>query len=211
MLLTELTLEDLAQHSCLPVRTLRYYIQEGLLPGPDTRGKYASYSQEHLDNLTLIMRLKDLHLPLKEIRHLLENASPEDISQLISYQDALNAPSLPYKTAPSDKAAQAKTAPSAWETETPASALDYIYSLTQAHETVQSLREPTQIFASKTPSTRNEEQRYQTKPESWQRIQLDDGIELHLRAPHGVQSQAKIDKLIKYAQSLFKESTNKEK
>lgn len=210
MLLTELTLEDLAQHSGLPIRTLRYYIQEGLLPGPDTRGKYASYSQEHLDSLTLIMRLKDLHLPLKEIRHLLDNASPEDISQLISYQDALNAPSLPYKTAPSDKPAQAKTAPSARETETPNSALDYIHSLTQAHETVQSLREPPQIFASK-PNIIKLKPPYQTKPESWQRIQLADGIELHLRSPHGVQSQAKIDKLIKYAQSLFKESTKKGK
>ena len=67
----ELTLEDLAVQRGLTLRTLRFYRQEGLLPGPDTRGKYARYSQQHLDRLELIRRMKDLRLPLQEIRQLI--------------------------------------------------------------------------------------------------------------------------------------------
>jgi DNA-binding transcriptional MerR regulator len=47
----EFTLEELEKMSGLPIRTLRFYIQEGLLPGPDTRGKFARYSQKHLDTI----------------------------------------------------------------------------------------------------------------------------------------------------------------
>ena len=45
----ELTLEDLVNISGLPIRTVRFYIQEGLLPGPDSRGKNARYTEEHLN------------------------------------------------------------------------------------------------------------------------------------------------------------------
>ena len=59
----ELTIEELANQSGLPLRTLRFYIQEGILQGPDTRGKFARYSQQHLDRIELIRRLKDLRTP----------------------------------------------------------------------------------------------------------------------------------------------------
>ena len=59
----EYTIEDLENHSGIPTRTLHYYMQLGLLPGPDKRGKYASYSQEHIDRLDLILILKEMHLP----------------------------------------------------------------------------------------------------------------------------------------------------
>jgi DNA-binding transcriptional MerR regulator len=85
----DLSIEDLENHSGLPVRTLHYYMAEGLLPGPDKRGKYASYSQEHLDRLDLILILKELHLPLKEIRALLENMTPAEIQHYLDDQEDL--------------------------------------------------------------------------------------------------------------------------
>ena len=80
---TELTLEDLAKLSKMSIRTLRYYIQEGLLPGPDTRGKFASYSREHLARIKMIKRLKDKYLPLQQIKQLLDNMSEDDIHQMM--------------------------------------------------------------------------------------------------------------------------------
>src|SRR5690242_10862011 len=51
------TIEELAEQVGTPVRTIRFYIAEGLLSGPGTRGKAASYSGEHLLRLRLIRRL----------------------------------------------------------------------------------------------------------------------------------------------------------
>ena len=42
-----LTIEELAERAETSVRTIRFYIAEGLLPGPGARGKAASYSGEH--------------------------------------------------------------------------------------------------------------------------------------------------------------------
>ena len=50
----DLTLEELAKLSRMPLRTLRYYITEGLLIGPDTRGKNASYPRLNLERLEMI-------------------------------------------------------------------------------------------------------------------------------------------------------------
>lgn len=46
-----LTIDDLAARAEVPIRTVRFYIAEGLLPGASSRGKGASYTQEHLDRL----------------------------------------------------------------------------------------------------------------------------------------------------------------
>jgi DNA-binding transcriptional MerR regulator len=55
----EYPIRELAERAGVSVRTVRYYIQEGLLPAPDTQGRFASYTEEHLDRLELIRRLKE--------------------------------------------------------------------------------------------------------------------------------------------------------
>jgi DNA-binding transcriptional MerR regulator len=57
------SLEELAKITGLSLRTLRYYMQEGILQRPDTHGKNARYSQKHLEQLEVIQRLKNLHVP----------------------------------------------------------------------------------------------------------------------------------------------------
>ena len=52
-------IEELADLVGVPVRTVRYYIAEGLLPGPGTRGKGTVYGEEHLLRLRLIRLLAD--------------------------------------------------------------------------------------------------------------------------------------------------------
>ena len=48
-------------------RTVRYYVQQGLLPSPGL-GAGARYSEAHLARLALIRSLQKEHLPLAEIR-----------------------------------------------------------------------------------------------------------------------------------------------
>jgi DNA-binding transcriptional MerR regulator len=59
---------ELAEAAEVSVRTVRYYIAEGLLPPAVTAGARSYYTREHLDRLRVIGRMKDAFLPLREIR-----------------------------------------------------------------------------------------------------------------------------------------------
>jgi DNA-binding transcriptional MerR regulator len=63
---------ELARLSGLTVRTVRYYLQQRLLPSSGLRGPGARYDAGHLARLQLIRRLQAEHLPLAEIRRRLE-------------------------------------------------------------------------------------------------------------------------------------------
>jgi DNA-binding transcriptional MerR regulator len=63
---------ELARLSGLTVRTIRYYLQQRLLPSSGLRGPGARYDAGHLARLQLIRRLQAEHLPLAEIRRRLE-------------------------------------------------------------------------------------------------------------------------------------------
>ena len=62
-----LDLATLCRHAGVTPRTVRYYIQQGLLPSPGA-GAGARYSEGHLARLALIRSLLKEHLPLAEIR-----------------------------------------------------------------------------------------------------------------------------------------------
>jgi DNA-binding transcriptional MerR regulator len=83
-----LTVDELAASADVPVRTVRFYIAEGLLPGASARGKGASYTQEHLDRLQLIRLLVARHLPLAEIRALLERLPPAEVRAVVEEEQA---------------------------------------------------------------------------------------------------------------------------
>ncbi len=59
---------ELAERSGVTVRTIRYYIEEGLLPPPPRRGKYGDFDASYLQRLRLIQRLKEERLTLPAIR-----------------------------------------------------------------------------------------------------------------------------------------------
>lgn len=78
---TSYSLDELAREVGVTARTVRYYIAEGLLPPPDSIGRKARYSRDHLDRLRVIGQLKEQYLPLKEIRARLAEMTPEEIRQ----------------------------------------------------------------------------------------------------------------------------------
>ena len=83
MSLRKYTLKELESRTGFGSRTIRNYIDKGLLPGAYSRGRYASYGREHLDRLLFLRRLKNRgKLPLDEIRRLLLQLSPERIKAL---------------------------------------------------------------------------------------------------------------------------------
>src|SRR5438046_10688074 len=87
------TIGELADAAGVTTRTIRYYTAEGLLPPPDTRGRHALYSTDHLRRLQLIARLKDAYLPLSEIKARLDQLMPEQLEQVLAgYHQAPQAP-----------------------------------------------------------------------------------------------------------------------
>jgi DNA-binding transcriptional MerR regulator len=86
------SLDELTSAAGVTVRTVRYYIAEGLLPPPVGGGPRTRYTQQHLDRLLLIGRLKDAYMPLKEIRRRLQSLSDEEISDAASVSEAASMP-----------------------------------------------------------------------------------------------------------------------
>lgn len=89
-----LDINTLSRDTGINVRTIRYYLAEGLLPSPSGRGPAATYGPGHRDRLRLIRRLQEAHLPLAAIRTQLEALDDAGVAA------ALTAPSRPEGRAP---------------------------------------------------------------------------------------------------------------
>ncbi len=66
--MTEYSIQELADQTSLPRRTIHFYVQQGLLPPPDGAGVGTRYFENHLLCLLLIPLLKRKGLKLDEIR-----------------------------------------------------------------------------------------------------------------------------------------------
>ena len=73
---------DLARLTGLSVRTIRYYLAQGLIPASGESGPGAHYGEGHLERLRLVRRLQQGHLPLAEIRARLAALSDADVTAL---------------------------------------------------------------------------------------------------------------------------------
>ena len=65
------TLDEIAALAELPRRTVRYYIQSGLIDRPQGVGKGAYYTQRHVEQLLLVRKWQLAGLSLKRIGELL--------------------------------------------------------------------------------------------------------------------------------------------
>ena len=78
-----LSLKELAIRAGIHPRTIRFYVEEGLLPGPEGSGRAASYGEQHLNRLRIIQILQDRRgWPLKEIRRRLLGMTDSEITAL---------------------------------------------------------------------------------------------------------------------------------
>lgn len=78
------SLADLSNRTGIESRTIRSYIERGLLPNADARGRAASYSDDHLTRLRVIQALRRArpNITLSEIRILLQQLTPEQVHAL---------------------------------------------------------------------------------------------------------------------------------
>ena len=181
-------LADLSDRAGVSQRTVRYYIQQGLLPAPESRGPGAHYGPEHLDRLRLIRRLQREHLPLAEIRRRLEALGPAEISRLL-------------ERAPDRSTGNAKDyirrvlsggPPSLSAQRLSKSTLD-------AAELHPALREPAASFLEEDRPPKRQAR------SQWDRIILATDVELHVRRPLTREQNRQIERLLDAARQIFDE------
>lgn len=80
---TTFSLEELSHESGLDTRVIRSFIEQGLMRGPTSLGRYARYSRHHLERLQAIKILKERQgLRLSEVRQQLLLMSDAQIAAL---------------------------------------------------------------------------------------------------------------------------------
>lgn len=171
----ELMISELAQRAGISVRTIRYYVDEGLLPPPIVRGKYGYFSEKYLLRLELIRRMKEAFFPLREIRLRLNSMSDREVEAFLQLGE-------------SQGRSLGKSTPRG-----PSSAADYIQNVLEnspeqprGKRSVRSspISDPSQTFTIFEPKPVTPASKPPMKdPEEWLRIEIAPGIELHIRQP----------------------------
>jgi DNA-binding transcriptional MerR regulator len=164
----ELSIEALAEAAGVPVRTVRFYITQGLLPGPGSRGKTATYRPEHLARLRLIRLLVRQRMPLAEVRGVLAGLSDTEVGELLIREEQ--------RTAALERSAQAPS-PQA-----------YIAALLENARAARTesggATAPPFRPAPPTPYRKRggEAAQPSRREEQWYRVELAPGVELHVSA-----------------------------
>ena len=179
-----LDLAELSDRAGVSQRTVRYYIQQGLLPSPEARGPGAHYGPEHLDRLLVIRSLQREHLPLAEIRRRLETLTPAEIRTLAEGR--------------ADR--------------TSGDARDYIRDvLSGGRPKLSSLRVQEPVAAA-APMLAEQERSFDPMPQrkavarsQWDRIALTADVELHVRRPLTREQNKQIERLLDAARHIFEE------
>ena len=184
-------LNELCALAGVTPRTVRYYIQQGLLAGPSSRGPAARYTAGHLDRLRLIGLLRDDDMPLSRIRQTLEGLDDAAVAAML----------------------QASATPPQ------GSALDYIRSLSQPqttdvahsvpadpHTTLQHRRAWSARAAELggRGSVRGEASQPGEWRSQWERISITPDVELHVRRPLSRKNARAVDRLTQVARDLFR-------
>lgn len=79
-----MTIQELARKARVTPRTIRYYVEQGVLPPPG-RGRPSEYTVEHQRRLALIRRLKEQYLPLEEIRDTMQRLTLDEVEELLTH------------------------------------------------------------------------------------------------------------------------------
>jgi len=196
-----LDLAELCDRSGVTPRTVRYYVQQGLLPAPGL-GVGARYGQEHQDRLQLIRQLQKRHLPLAEIRRRLEPLDAVAVRALLepAAQPEAHAPTPP---APASVPAGASPSPPF------DSAADYVRAVlsrsSKAHSPSASLSSASPPSAPPASPASPPQRSPSPSRSQWERITLAADVELHVRRPLSREEGRRVDRLVDVARRILNE------
>jgi DNA-binding transcriptional MerR regulator len=194
-------LTDLAREADVTPRTVRYYIGQGLLPGPVGQGPAAQYSSSHVDRLRVIKRLQLQHLPLAEIRSRLEELDEAEIAHLAAEVEpgtGGDPGAQPARSALAYIRGVLGERPPSSEAAPPQAR--YLALQPMASR----VREPTTDYLLKPPPPKPRPPG--SDRSTWERISLAPDIELHVRRPLDRRSIKQLDQLLEAARELFRDT-----
>ena len=230
---TRLSLTELTRAAGVSVRTVRYYIAEGLLPPPVGAGPRSAYTSAHLDRLRLINRLKATYLPLKEIRRRLAGLSDAEVAHLLAtpesdqtaeppadsaaaYLDRILASRPPATPpAPSPARPRAEIWGSLTPTQLPAPQADFepggISAMASAAPPASPPTDPTppapilgRAYPASMPSTiESEPDEPVPEADAWRRVPLGDDAELLIRESAYCRRRDRVEWLVAWARKVF--------
>jgi DNA-binding transcriptional MerR regulator len=194
-------LAELCDQADVTVRTVRYYIQQGLLPNPGAGREARKYGLGHLHRLRLIRQLQKEHLPLAEIRQRLSGLSDTDVASLVApstptlnalptareYLDQILGPRKSSASAPSPGHTPESKGAITATSGTAAPVTPIAVGLTSA---------------AAVPDSPGSEAWPQAR-EQWEHLVLHDDVELHIRRPASRDLNRRIERLLEIARRIL--------
>ena len=206
-----LTLQALSAETGVEPRTIRSYVEKGVLPGPESLGRGATYPRETLDRLKVLQLLRDANrtLTLDQIRVLLHGIGPSQMRAIaagdlrigaVIDSDAIGASQSP-KTAALDYLRSLRGSPSLKARTTPsrqtaAPADDQLPVLENAARALAAL-------VGLPASSRS------ARGENWYRISLTPDIELSVRGEFDTEQLAQLHRIGDSLRTLLTKGTSK--
>ena len=183
---------DLAEQAETTVRTVHYYVSEGLLPPPEGTTRNALYGQAHLARLKIIAALRAEGLSLAAIRSRLDQLSDDGIIEVLQtlerYDDELSTGDVTVlgliEAAVVDQSSDTQanevidrqppvllsSSMQLAESSLPDSARDYVDRMLNRSE-----------IPGRAPSRREAHARPKRPPETWHHFTIEDGIDIRVR------------------------------
>lgn len=209
-----LTLQDLADQTGVEPRTIRSYVEKGLLPGPDSLGRAARYSRETLDRLKVLQLLRHANrsLTLDQIRLLLQSLGPSRIHAIATGQQQIGAiidtdagsgsasagGALEYlRLLKSPVLKEHVHYARSWATDSSASPDEN--SLPALEQAARALADLAGLGTSSRP----------TRGETWYRISLTPDIEIAVRGEFATEQLAQLHRIADALRLLFTKGTSK--
>lgn len=170
------SLTELSQATGESERTLRYWVQFGLLSGPLEKGPAARYPADHVARVAWIRGRQAEGVPLRAI-----------LTELAKQERSQAALATPQSAAPPQ--AQGQTAIQEY--------------LARANLLSQKGPRSAPLPPANSAVTLPPPAEWNPPRSRWEHVQLDDGVELLVRRPLDTWRQRKVEKILRYAATLF--------
>jgi DNA-binding transcriptional MerR regulator len=206
-------LAELSGAAGVTPRTIRYYVQQGLLPSPGTRGPGTRYERAHLDRLQLIRRLQRQHLPLAEIRRRLEALDDDGIRDALALgpEHGGSSSALDYvRDVLARQSARTIAEPEARLAAARPRARSALGQSPPALAAPAAAGAPPPGGLHRVPSVPTAEATSTIQPSratrsTWERIPIAPDVELHVRRPLSREQNRQVERLLEAARDLFAE------
>ncbi len=177
------SLTELTDLTGVSQRTVRYYIQQGLLPAASRGGPGARYAEDALVRLRFIRACQEEGWPLAKVRDQLERQPTEAIAAMVaSFAEGVGAAG----------------APTVLPAAEPNAALAYLARLRSKPPG----EPPKDPGAAVRGSSRPVRGPVFTRS-NWERLTIDANLELHVRRPLSLAENRRLDRLLEAIEAIY--------